>query len=183
MRKLLILSLVLALAGCSQTSNNGSQESSAVDTTAVADNQEQTAEVRLQAIYADVFGWYAKAEKSPEVLQQMPDFDEQYMSAGYKDALHKVQAVDKQAEADGEIGFLDSDHWIQGQDFQNLKMSVIGVKPDGNDRCKADVDITNCGTTKRIAVVLVKENGQWMIDDFVVDGQSEKTQMLEYVKQ
>lgn len=182
MRNLLILSLVLALFGCSQSSNNGGQQSTAADTTAVADNQEQTAEARLQAIYDDVFGWYAKAEKDPSVMQKMPDFDDQYTSAGYKDALRKVKAVDKQAEANGEIGFFDSDHWIQGQDFQDLKMTVAGIVAEGKDKCKADVDITNCGATKRIVVVLVKEQGQWMIDDFVADGQSEKAQMLDYVK-
>lgn len=182
MRNLLILSLALALFGCSQTSNNGGQQSTAADTTAVADSQEQNAEVRLQAIYADVFGWYVKAEKDPSVLQKMPDFDSRYMSAGYKEALREVKAADKEAEANGEIGFFDADHWIQGQDFQDLKMTVAGIVTDGNDRCKADVDITNCGTTKRIAVVLVNEQGQWMIDDFVADGQSEKAQMLDYVK-
>lgn len=182
MRNLLILSLVLALCGCSQSSNNGGQQSTAADTTAVDNSQEQNVEARVQAIYADVFGWYAKAEKDPSVLQKMPDFDSQYTSAGYKDALSKVKAIDKQAEADGEIGFFDSDHWIQGQDFQGLKMAVVNVVPEGKDKCKADVDITNCGATKRIALTLVLEEGQWMIDDFVADGQSEKAQMLDYVK-
>ena len=82
MRNLLILSLALALFGCSQTSNNGGQQSTAADTTAVVDSQEQNAEVRLQAIYADVFGWYAKAEKDPSVLQKMPDFDSRSRSGG-----------------------------------------------------------------------------------------------------
>ncbi len=169
---------VAVLAGCGHGGSGKAADSTAV----VADSAAQGAAARLEAIYADVFGWYAKAEKDLSVAKKMPDFDAEYMSSAYNDVLRKVKDIDKKAEANGEIGFFDYDHWVMGQDYQGLKMVVVNVRPTGQGKCSADVDITNCGTTQRIAVALVLENGQWMIDDFVRDGQSEKSQMLEYVK-
>lgn len=184
-KTLLIWAALIALTGCGNTSNNTSQQAAdgtKTETTAAADSATTVKDVdkRVNEIYADVFAWYARAEKDISVIDKMPDFDTIYTSADYRDVLSKVKARDKQCEANGEMGFFDHDHWVCGQDFQNLSMKLVKTEITAPGKCTAAVDITNCGTTTRVSLDLVLENGQWMIDDFKTDNQSEKAQMKEY---
>ncbi len=182
-RTLLIWAAAIALTGCGNTGNNANQtspDSAKVETAADTVTTTQAVDKRVNEIYANVFAWYARAEKDISVINKMPNFDSIYTSADYKEALRKVKARDKQSEANGEMGFFDHDHWVCGQDFQNLSMKLVKTEATAPSKCTADVDITNCGTTTRVELDLVLENGQWMIDDFKTDGQSEKAQMREY---
>ena len=50
----------------------------------------------------------------------------------------------------------------------------------------AHIRITNCGTKSSVALAMVKEDGQWFIDDFVtpgLDNSSEKNDMKQYIKE
>ncbi len=142
---------------------------------------------RLCAIYDDVFGWYTKAEGDTDMPDDMPDFDALYMSSGYKELLSKVKAKDEEVEAEGMIGFFDYDHWVCGQDFSGLKMSVTGGEMVDGNTCNAEVEILNCGEVQQIGITLVRENGEWLIDDFITvfgnERISEKERMRLYVAQ
>ena len=138
---------------------------------------------RLDSIYANVFGWYNRAEHDLTVLHQMPDFDTCYMSADYSVCLRAVKADDDILAEQGEIGFFDSDHWVCGQDFQNLSMDIVSGSLTGPNAYRAQVKIHNCGQVKALDIDLVYEQGRWMIDDFVCDGQSEKACIKVYLQQ
>lgn len=188
MKALYVFILAFAVASCSSTGSKqkqtyGKLSGNSAELTEKTDkgiDTNQAARKALQAIYADVFKWYALAEKDLSVLNKMPDFDEKYMSSEYKRLLVKVKTIDKKHEDQGEIGFFDYDHWVCGQDFQNLSMKVVKTTVDSG-KCSADVIITNCGNENCVTVDLVCENGVWKIDDFHTDGTSEKARMRQYV--
>ena len=138
---------------------------------------------RLDSIYTEVFGWYNRAGHDLTVLHQMPDFDTCYMSADYSVWLRAVKADDDILAEQGEIGFFDSDHWVCGQDFQNLSMDIVSGSLTGPNAYRAQVKIHNCGQVKTLDIDLVYEQGRWMIDDFVCDGQSEKACIKVYLQQ
>ncbi len=186
MKLALALMLAVFLAACTNRDKDASK--TVVNTTARAnvlssqeDNTDAGAKQALKAIYSDVFSWYAKAEKDISILNKMPDFNAKYMSANYRNVLRQVTAKDKDCEEEGMVGFFDYDHWVCGQDFQNLSMDILNMSQPNADTRRFEVDITNLGLKKRIGIDLVYENGQWKIDDFRTDGSSEKVRMQEYV--
>ncbi len=184
------LAAVLAFTGCG-IRNNGTNGLDAGTAAKAAELSLSAAEAdattdagaakALKGIYADVFKWYAKAEKDLSITGKMPDFNALYMSADYLNVLHEVEEIDKDCEAEGMIGFFDYDHWVCGQDFRNLSMNIITMSGTNPGKCHAEVDITNLGVKNRVGIDLVMENGKWKIDDFYTDGTSEKARMKEYV--
>ena len=185
MKKIIALAALTLLVGCSSSGNkqchqniNATQNECA----AREDSVGKAVKSRLEAIYTDVFGWYTEAESNNDIEGQKPNFDDKYMSDGYRSLIHKVEKHDEAILAQGEIGFFDSDHWVCGQDYGNLSMKVRSGKLTGKDRYEARVDIHNLGNVEKITIILVYEHGQWMIDDLLVSGQSERKSMTEYLK-
>ncbi len=188
-RTFVFVAVALSLCACGRQGKTGADgcgtaahaDSSAIvreDTAA----DEREAGDSLRAVYADVFAWYAKAEKDISLLSRKPDFEARYMSSSYNTLYRRVLAADEAVEKGGEIGFFDSDHWICGQDFQNLSATVAKVTRLGAGKCAAEVVVTNCGQRDTLGVDLVKEGESWKIDDFRRDGESEKAQMRAYLK-
>lgn len=183
-KELLIIASAIALAGCGQQAGKSNQTADsakveATDSTAAAAADPAT---QLKAIYADVFGWYTKAENDISLLDKMPDFEAKYMSTDYNNLLAQVKEADKPLEAKGEIGYFDHDPWVCGQDFQGLAFDVVSTSQTDDSHCTVTADVTNCGTKTRLDIVLVKEGNDWKIDDFVNDKQSEKAQMKQYLE-
>ncbi len=184
----LVYALVLALifSACANR-NKGTDTTgfaSLAQTEATSSNDTDTdagAAKALKAIYVDVYAWYAKAEDDLSLLAKMPDFDAKYMSADYTKVLRQVTVKDKDCENKGLVGFFDYDHWVCAQDFQGLSMEIVKLSGSTPGVRHADVDITNLGKKKRIGIDLVYEGGLWKIDDFHVDGTSEKKRMHEYL--
>lgn len=190
MRKtFVIVAAVLSLCACGRqgkTGADGCGTAANADSAAIvleeAAADECEAGDSLRAMYADVFAWYAKAEKDISLLSRKPDFEARYMSSSYNALYRRVLSADGAAADGGEIGFFDSDHWICGQDFQNLSATVAKVSRLAAGKCAAEVVVTNCGQRDTIGVDLVKEGAAWKIDDFRTAGGSEKTRMREYLK-
>ena len=144
---------------------------------------------RVAFIYCNVFDWYDNAEKNPSLLQGNPDFESLYTSADYNKLFCKVKEIDERKSVDGFVGFFDYDHWVCGQDFQNLSMRIISCKKEKTYRYKVTVMVCNCGTNILVELDMVFEKGQWMIDDFCrmpnnADSKkvlSEKTRMRRYL--
>lgn len=186
--KTIYLSLIaLSLVACS--GKGGKQKQACSSGTATVSSKpaetDEAAEARKTAerIYADVFGWYNKAEQAGGEPQEEPNFDAYYTSNSYKALLQKVVDKDKSLIARGEVGFFDYNHWICGQDYQGLAFAVVQCKKISDERCRMEADITNCGQKQRVTLMMVFEDGVWRIDDFVRDGSSEKTLMAQYVKE
>jgi len=67
-------------------------------------------------------------------------------------------------EADGEIGRIDFDPFINGQDYQLDKLD-IGEPYYAGGKAVVRVSFENMGTPNEVGVLLAKEGDGWKIDD------------------
>ena len=85
---------------------------------------------------------------------------------------------------------LDADHWIQGQDCDKPSMSVVSVKKESDTKAIAEVKIKlfqGDDYQSRVRLVLLFENGKWVVDDFISFGNggeehSEKAYLKKYIE-
>lgn len=138
-------------------------------------------EQRVRGIYDEVFGWYLA---HVNVYSQNDTDHDKFYSKDYRQTISDVASVDAESE---DIGFFDYDHWIQGQDWdKDLAMEFDYVEIQDVRHARAHIRITNCGTQSPLVLAMVKEDGQWFIDDFITpapDCCSEKAGMKKYLKE
>ena len=153
---LAVAACLAALAGCGSRASGGrADDSVAADTSATG---------WLRSVYDSVAMWYAAAERDPSLAR--PDFEAKYMSESYNTLYRAVLAVDERVEAEGMIGFFDSDHWVHGQDFGGVAFEVASDESAvAEGRLVVPVKVRNLGAVTPFRVVLTRENGQWRMDD------------------
>lgn len=128
---------------------------------------------RVQEIYSDVFKEYNLEDSlrnldmldGPGASARRGDFNRNYCSREWNDLSRQIREIDSLYHAD-ELGFWEADYWIMGQDWHQLSISdieVLNVSPT-----EADVKfmLHNLGEAKPVALILVKEDGIWKIDNF-----------------
>ena len=168
-----IWSMVMVCALCayhSQSENAGTPN--------VKDSANQIADAeavqqRVQEIYSDVFKEYNLEDSlrnldmldGPGASARRGDFNRNYCSREWNDLSRQIREIDSLYHAD-ELGFWEADYWIMGQDWHQLSISdieVLNVSPT-----EADVKfmLHNLGEAKPVALILVKEDGIWKIDNF-----------------
>lgn len=108
----------------------------------------ETPETLLEAFYEPYFSG------------DFPEFESDFRS----EALNALYEADAENTPEGEMGALDFDPYIDGQDF-DLADLVIGTPQVADDRATVEVTFTNFGQPRRIVYDLVYENGGWRIDD------------------
>lgn len=111
------------------------------------------------------------------------DNDSKYTSAEYQSLLNKAEEV-----AAGDV-VLGGDHWIQGQDCDKPSMSVVSVKKESDTKAIAEIKIKqfqDYDSQSSVKLVLLFENGKWVVDDFINfwDGEeiSEKANLKKYIE-
>ena len=109
-----------------------------------------TPQALLEAFYAPYFSGEFTEDESPF----------------FSDELEALYAADAEATPEGEIGALDFDPFVDGQDFE-LTDFEIGAPGIAGDYASADVTFNNMGHPTTLAYEFVKENGSWQIDDVV----------------
>ena len=109
-----------------------------------------TPQALLEAFYAPYFSGEFTEDESPF----------------FSDELEALYAADAEATPEGEIGALDFDPFVDGQDFE-LTDFEIGAPGIAGDYASADVTFNNMGRPTTLAYEFVKENGSWQIDDVV----------------
>jgi hypothetical protein len=72
-------------------------------------------------------------------------------------------------EANGDVGRLDFDPYIDGQDYE-IKDLKFGTPQIKGDVATVEVTFTNFGDPDDLTFTLVKEDGGWKIDDVVSKG-------------
>lgn len=182
--------MVCALCACHSQSENAG-------TPYVKDSANQIADAeavqqRVQEIYSDVFKEYNLEDSlrnldmldGPGASARRGDFNRNYCSREWNDLSRQIREIDSLYHAD-ELGFWEADYWIMGQDWHQLSISdieVLNVSPT-----EADVKfmLHNLGEAKPVALILVKEDGIWKIDNFndLNIGMDWKRAMKEYVGQ
>ena len=109
-----------------------------------------TPQALLEAFYAPYFSGEFTEDESPF----------------FSDELEALYAADAEATPEGEIGALDFDPFVDGQDFE-LTDFEIGAPGIAGDYASADVTFNNMGRPTTLAYEFVLENGSWQIDDVV----------------
>lgn len=121
--------------------------------------------------FAAAFGTaQAQAFDSPQAL--LAAFYEPYLaneipedqSAFFSAELNALYAADAENTPEGEMGALDFDPYIDGQDW-DLGAFAIGEVEDNGDWATAEVSFTNFGEPRLLTYDLVFEDGGWLIDD------------------
>lgn len=135
---------------------------------------------RVRTIYDDVASIYNSSDTfAPAGVTALKDL---YCSSEWKDLKSRISQLD---EKNGEIGFFDSDYWIQGQDYGDVSISDLAVESLSTDRASILFTLHNLGYCRPMRIELVLEDGQWLIDDFIcLDGPvyDWKQHMEEYLK-
>ena len=85
----------------------------------------------------------------------------------------------------GELGFFESDYWIQGQDWDKLSVSDVKANIVDGDHAEATFALTNAGKTKQMRLAMVYERDNWMIDNFIneTDSVDWRKSMERYMEQ
>ncbi len=163
--------MVCALCACHSQSENAGTPNVKDSANQIADAE--AVQQRVQEIYSDVFKEYNLEDSlrnldmldGPGASAHRGDFNRNYCSREWNDLSRQIREIDSMYHAD-ELGFWEADYWIMGQDWHQLSISdieVLNVSPT-----EADVKfmLHNLGEAKPVALILVKEDGIWKIDNF-----------------
>lgn len=163
--------MVCALCACHSQSENAGTPNLKDSANQIADAE--AVQQRVQEIYSDVFKEYNLEDSlrnldmldGPGASARRGDFNRNYCSREWNDLSRQIREIDSLYHAD-ELGFWEADYWIMGQDWHQLSISdieVLNVSPT-----EADVKfmLHNLGEAKPVALILVKQDGIWKIDNF-----------------
>jgi hypothetical protein len=84
----------------------------------------------------------------------------------YSARLRKLFDADRKATTDGEVGRLDFDPIINGQDWELKRLSIKEMKHDG-DQALVRATFMNMNSPEDLRFSLVREGGRWVIDEIV----------------
>lgn len=128
---------------------------------------------RVDAIYEDVASRpYADEELSAE-----------YCSKDWNATEDLVRCKDEALS--GELGFFDSAYWIQGQDYADVNIRDLQIESIAKSRAEVRFILNNLGDDTPMRLVLIKEDGQWRIDNFITLSEPTydwKAEMKDYLR-
>jgi hypothetical protein len=129
----------------------------ATETTKAAIQNEKIAVIaRVKSLYREI----AKSNWDVDLSK----FDERYCSKAWNKALQDVRKADEYSEG---VGFLDFDYHVMAQDIYELSISNLTVKTIGKTKATVEFDLRNAGGITPMRLEMVKENGEWKIDNFI----------------
>lgn len=166
--KLIFVAAIIGFSSCGKSNVNADQqhvESVPADEQAVAQ--------RVNDIYADVFS------------QEGKDYDSLYCSHDWNDKVKQITEFDNQHHS-GEMGFFEADYWVMGQDADKLGITDVTVTELQGDRAVVGLNLHNCGSVSKVRLEMVREDGEWKIDNFINAGDEEydwKASMVGYLEE
>ena len=135
---------------------------------------------RVDSIYSVVCKTYNIDDDNLNMYQFIVD---QFCSQSWKDEEEKVYTAENRHP--GEIGFLDYDIWVQGQDWDSISFNRVRIdRILSATRAIVTLAVHN-ERDRSVRLAMVKEQGQWMIDDFFDDFTPEgvKKKMTDYINE
>lgn len=124
-------------------------------------HNEQYITSRLNEIYNHVFAAYGDHD-APGYGVPQEDFDSLFCSTAYNATMNRILDLAGEDEI-----VVDSDHWIQGQDWElPLKFRVVKVYDIHDNTAKADVVVYNF-RDHELTLELFFERGDWYVDNFI----------------
>lgn len=119
----------------------------------------------VEALYAN----YGPAQIYPDPIT--------HLRSERLNALYEADAK----EADGEIGRIDFDPFINAQDYELSKLE-IGDPYLAGGKAVVRVRFENMGTANEVGILLVNEGGDWKIDDVWNGGDEYSYDLLDILR-
>jgi hypothetical protein len=119
---------------------------------------------------ADIAGAQAQNEGDPVAFVQAIYRDYQdghptgWPDRAYSSRLHKLVEEDRKNTPQGDVGRLDFDPYINGQDWKLASLQVAQVSRQ-SDRAVVEARFQNEGTAEDLRYSLVRVGGRWLVDD------------------
>jgi hypothetical protein len=82
----------------------------------------------------------------------------------YSQRLQALIDKDAQETPEGEVGKIDWDVFVDGQDWQLTELNIVPIAKD-EGRAQVRATFKNFGEPRDILYTLVPEDGRWRIDD------------------
>ena len=163
--------MVCALCACHSQSENAGTPNVKDSANQIADAE--AVQQRVQEIYSDVFKEYNLEDSlrnldkldGPGASARRGEFIQNYCSQEWNDLSRQIREIDSLYHA-GEMGFWEADYWIMGQDWHQLSISDVEVQNVTPTEAHVKFMLHNLGEAKPVALILVKEDGIWKIDNF-----------------
>ena len=184
------LVMVFVLCGCHSQAENKSAANAEGSVNQASDTA--VVQQRVQEIYGDVFKEYNLEDSlrnldkldGPGASARRGEFSQNYCSQEWNQLSRQINEIDSLYHV-GEMGFWEADYWILGQDWHQLSISDVEVLDVTPNEARVKFMLHNLGAAKPVALIMVKEDGIWKIDDFQdLDNHFEwKPAMKEYVAQ
>jgi putative twin-arginine translocation pathway signal len=152
--------MVCLLLGCSHPKQPQRTIQNAPITRIDAPNDSAIVAQRVTEIY----GFLCKSMNDSNV--EAPDgaaFERRFCSRAWNEESKKVAQID--ARHPGEIGLWDYGYWIQAQDYVHLSFRNVRVVSIENHQTARVKLILHNGEDVPLELKMVKEQGQWRIDD------------------
>ena len=121
---------------------------------------------RVKEIYDTVIPWYNSHEGD---IRSVNDFDERFLSKDMQMMGAQVGAILRELHEKGEDDIppgYDYDHWVMGQDWENLSIRTDSVCVLSPDTAEAYMRITNYGSPQKFMLMMTRDEKEWFIDDF-----------------
>ena len=121
---------------------------------------------RVKEIYDTVIPWYNSHEGD---IRSVNDFDGRFLSKDMQMMGAQVGAILRELHEKGEDDIppaYDYDHWVMGQDWENLSIMTDSVCVLSPDTAEAYMCITNCGSPQKFMLMMTRDEKEWFIDDF-----------------
>ena len=130
-----------------------------------ADSRNDTIPIRAfaQQMYDDIFARY-NADSQAYAYRN-------YCSTGFLELLDSLNASVKSGEIPSQEYGWGADPWINAQDYSSPEAKVIRTTILSDTTCRVDVAIRDMGNTRINKLLLLNENGQWKVDDFLNDNE------------
>lgn len=166
-REVLMLAVIaLTLGACSQSR----------DTSPVIE--------QVNDVYASVFEHYefVLPDSVGGTASPFDVLDSMYCTADWNALLARVKAKDSRLD-EGMMGFMAADHWVMGQDWQDLALSDVQVTSMTGTSATVELNLHNCGQVIPVRLEMLLEADGWRIDNFidVKNNLDWKASMKEYV--
>lgn len=121
---------------------------------------------RVKEIYDIVIPWYNSHEGD---IRSVNDFDGRFLSKDMQMMGAQVGTILRELHEKGEDDIppgYDYDHWVMGQDWENLSIRTDSIRVLSPDTAEAYMCITNCGYPQKFMLMMTRDEKEWFIDDF-----------------
>ena len=161
-RMLLMAVAIVCLAACSTGAKVEKVETSALDTASLVQ--------RVKDIYADVFHHYGLMASPDGLRNRLTGIKPPAVKCctrDWNDWLTRVTSYDATHLKEGEIGFMEADYWVMGQDWGDLAVSDVRVTAMTDSTATVELNLHNLGSVAALRLNLCQEDGVWKIDNFI----------------